>query len=57
MRVKGSSEQETSYRERVKDYISIKKKKKKTGRSQDGGGIGRGEHFLFYKLIERTTER
>ena len=27
------------------------------GRSQDGGGIGRGDHFLFYKFIERTTER
>ena len=26
-------------------------------RSQDGGGIGRGDHFLFYKFIERTTER
>ena len=25
-------------------------------RSQDGGGIGRGDHFLFYKFIERTTE-
>ena len=27
------------------------------GRSQDGGGIGRGDYFLFYKFIERTTER
>ena len=27
------------------------------GRSQDGGGIGRGDHFLFYKFIQRTTER
>ena len=26
-------------------------------RNQDGGGIGRGDHFLFYKFIERTTER
>ena len=25
--------------------------------SQDGGGIGRGDHFLFYKFFERTTER
>ena len=25
-------------------------------RSQDGGGIGRGDHFLFNKFIERTTE-
>ena len=21
------------------------------------GGLGRGDHFLFYKFIERTTER
>ena len=27
------------------------------GRSQDGGGLGRGDHFLSYKFIERTTER
>ena len=27
------------------------------GRSQDGGEIGRGDHFLLYKFIERTTER
>ena len=26
------------------------------GRSQDGGGIGRGDHFLSYKFIERTIE-
>ena len=26
-------------------------------RSQGGGGIGRGDHFLLYKFIERTTER
>ena len=26
-------------------------------RSQDGGGIGGGNHFLAYKFIERTTER
>ena len=25
-------------------------------RSQDGGGVGRGDHFLFYKFIERTKE-
>ena len=29
----------------------------KDNESQDGGGIGRGDHFLFYKFIERTTER
>ena len=27
------------------------------GRSQDGGGVGQGDHFLFYKFIERTIER
>ena len=27
------------------------------GRSQDGGGIGWGDHFLFDKFIERKTER
>ena len=32
-------------------------KKRWQGRSQDGGGIGQGDHFLFYKYIERTTER
>ena len=31
--------------------------KETSGRSQDGGGVGRGDHFLFYKFIERTTER
>ena len=25
-------------------------------RSQDGRGLGRGDHFLSYKFIERTTE-
>ena len=25
-------------------------------RSQDGGGIGRGDHFLSYKFIKRITE-
>ena len=27
------------------------------GKSQDGGGIGRGDHFLSYKFIKRTIER
>ena len=27
------------------------------GRSQDGRGLGRGDHFLSYKFIERTIER
>ena len=31
--------------------------KRRGGRNQNGGGIGRGDHFLFYKFIERTTER
>ena len=26
------------------------------GRSQDGGGIGWGDHFLSYKFIKRTIE-
>ena len=30
---------------------------RRRGRSQDGGGIRRGDHFLFYKFIERTTAR
>ena len=25
------------------------------GRSQDGGGIGQGDHFLFYKFIEKNN--
>ena len=27
------------------------------GRNQDGGGLGRGDHFLSYKFIERKIER
>ena len=34
-------------------FYSISTKRKML-RSQDGGGIGRGDHFLFYKFIERT---
>ena len=30
--------------------------KNRQGRSQDGGGIGQGDHFLPYKFIERTME-
>ena len=30
--------------------------KESGGRSQDGGGIGWGDHFLAYKFIERTIE-
>ena len=32
------------------------KNNNKEGRSQYGGGIGRGDHFLPYKFIERTIE-
>ena len=38
-------------------YHLILKQILREGRSQDGGRIGRGDHFLFYKFIERTTER
>ena len=38
-------------------YIYALKKFFFWGRSQDGGGIGRGDHFLSYKFIERTIER
>ena len=31
-------------------------KKIRGGRTQDGGGIGQGDHFLSYKFIERTIE-
>ena len=27
------------------------------GRSQDGGGVGRGEHFLPHKFIKRAFKR
>ena len=27
------------------------------GRSRDGGGIGRRDHFLPYKFIKRTIQR
>ena len=35
---------------------SLLMKVKGEGRSQDGGGIGRGDHILPYKFIERTIE-
>ena len=31
--------------------------KSRDGRSQDGGGIGRGDHFLSYEFIKRIIER
>ena len=36
--------------------ITLQKKAHLGGRRQDGGGIGRGDHFLSYKFIERTIE-
>ena len=36
--------------------ISFLFKTEQQGRSQDGGGIGRRDHFLSYKFIERTIE-
>ena len=40
-----------------KDPSNLFLSKMTMGRSQDGGGTGRGDHFLFYKFIERTTEQ
>ena len=44
--------------------MKVKEESEKAGlklniqrRSQDGRGIGRGDHFLSYKFIGRTTER
>ena len=31
--------------------------KTRGGRSQDGGGVGRGEHFLPHKFIKRAFKR
>ena len=36
--------------------ILLKLFQKITGRSQDGGGIGRGDHFLPCKFTKRTIE-
>ena len=36
---------------------NINLKRYMQGRSQDGGGIGRGDQFLPYKFIKRTIER
>ena len=38
---------------RIKLVTSVGSSKKQ---EKDGGGIGWGDHFLFYKFIERTTE-
>ena len=39
------------------DSLGVSELKWTGERSQDGRGIGRGDHFLFYKFIERTTDR
>ena len=41
----------------VQSVISSVLKEQSRGRSQDGRGIGQGDHFLSYKFIERTIER
>ena len=41
----------------LKSLIKHNSKASIRGRSQHGGGIGWGDHFLFYKVIERKTER
>ena len=41
-------------KERESEFWKVSKGR---GRSQDGGGLGRGDHFLSYKFIERTIER
>ena len=38
----------------LKSLLQYHSSKASILRSQDGGGIGRGDHFLFYKFIERT---
>ena len=38
-------------------HENSKLKRYTQGKSQDGGGIGQGDHFLSYKFIERTIER
>ena len=37
-------------------YLTSMKSTSWGGRRQDGGGIGRGDHFLSYKFIKRTIE-
>ena len=37
--------------------LSLSTKKSCTGRSQDGGGTGRGDHLLPHKFIKRTFRR
>ena len=37
--------------------LPTSKKRKSGWQEEDGGGTGRGDHFLSYKFIERTIER
>ena len=41
----------------IGNKVGFRFKKEDRWRNQDGGGVGWGDHFLFYKFIERTTER
>ena len=43
------------FKKYIENYKTVMKEIKED--TEDGGGIGRGDHFLFYKFIERTTER
>ena len=46
---------------KLKSRLSISSSSTKNinfeGRSQDGGGVGRGEHFLPHKFIKRAFKR
>ena len=46
-----------AFRGAQKEYVSMPIVRISHGRSQDGRGIGWGDHFLSYKFIERTIER
>ena len=38
-------------------HMKTMKNMHKGGRSQDGGGVGRGKHFLPHKFIKRAFKR
>ena len=50
-----------NYKIRNENYrfpiLNVNLNSKVLGGDKDGGGIGRGDHFLCYKIIERTIER
>ena len=39
------------------NYVLHIRLKTQSRRSQDGGGVGRGEHFLPHKFIKRAFKR